>query len=92
MRIVTMADGTQHEVFRCGAADGVLWVGLTGMAFLDAVTAFSDADKTKVIISGYDTAEGLQTRFEGFTAILLARADTEGTTIALRKDDADATD
>ena len=30
MRILILNDGTQHEIYRCGAAEGYLWIGLTG--------------------------------------------------------------
>lgn len=92
MRIITTADGKQYPIWRCGAADGVLWIGLSGMPVETAERAFSDASATKLIISSYEGTTGLEARFEGFTALVLARAEDQGTVIALRKDDADATD
>lgn len=92
MRIITTADGKQYPIWRCGAADGVLWIGLSGMPVETAERAFSDASATKLIISSYEGTKGLEARFDGFTALVLARAEDQGTVIALRKDDADATD
>lgn len=92
MRIITTADGKQYPIWRCGAADGVLWIGLSGMPAETAEMAFSDVSATQTIISSYEGTNGLEARFEGFTALVLARAEDQGTVIALRKDDADATD
>ena len=86
MRIITTADGQQFPIWRCGAADGVLWIGLSGMPTETAETAFADASATQVIISSYDNAPGLEARFEGFTQLLFTRAEDQGTVIALRKD------
>ena len=85
MRIITTADGKQYPIWRCGAADGVLWIGLSGMPVETAETAFADASVTQVIISSYEGVQGLETRFEGFTALIRVREDDRGAIIALRK-------
>lgn len=86
MRILILNDGTQHEIYRCGASEGVLWIGLSGeTAFLPVVTVFGNAEKTEVLTSTYDSEGAHRTVYEGYTQLINLLAQDEGVLIALKK-------
>lgn len=90
MRFVTLADGRQFEIYRCGAADGVLWIGLVGKTVAEAEDIFADKDATQTIVSGY-AFPGFEATFEGYTEWLLARTEEKGVLVAMRKEQSNAT-
>ena len=87
MRILILNDGSTHEIFRSGAADGVLWIGLTEETeLLPVAQLFSDPEKTAVLISTYDSEGAHETRYEGFTKLIQVSLQNNGALIALRKE------
>lgn len=90
MRFVTLADGRQFEIYRCGAADGVLWVGLVGKSIAEAEEIFADKSATQTIVSEYSFG-GFESTFTGYTEWLLARTEEKGVLVAMRKEKSNAT-
>lgn len=88
MRIAIFADGTKHPITRCGAADGVLWIGIpmADINLVDAFALFSDKAKTDKITDTYEDFNGFETVWEGYTELELIRIerDTESIVAALR--------
>ena len=86
MRILILNDGTQHEIYRCGAAEGYLWIGLTGETDLrNALDLFSDEEKTASMTSTYDVEGTRRTVYEGYTKLIQLSLQKEGVLITLRK-------
>lgn len=82
MRTVTTADGGIFPVFRCGAADGVLWIGLTGMEAGEAAEIFGNPAKTARITER--NAFGTETVYAGYTNLIMTRTKEAGPVVALR--------
>lgn len=88
MRILILNDGTQHEIYRCGAADSILWIGLSGETeLLPALSLFSDREKTAVLTSTYDSEGAHTVVYEGYTKLIHLSLDGEGVLLALRKEE-----
>ena len=86
MRILKLSDGTQHEIYRCGAADGYLWIGLSGRDDLLSVgKIFNDSRKTAVMESTYDSEGAHTVRYEGYTRLVQLSVEEQGVLIALQK-------
>lgn len=86
MRHVRLFDGTEFEIYRCGAADGVLWIGLKNVSVNDAAEAFSDPENTQQIISYFDGDDRMEEQYDGYTELIRARQDDYGVLVALRKE------
>ena len=86
MRHVQLADGTVFEIYRCGAAQGVLWIGIQNVSVNDAAEAFSDPENTQQIISYFDGDDRMEEQFDGYTELIRARQDDYGVLVALRKE------
>lgn len=85
MRILILNDGTQHEIYRCGAAEGYLWIGLSGETDLrNALDLFSDEKKTASMISTYDVEGTRRTVYEGYTQLIHLSLQEEGVLAALK--------
>lgn len=88
MRHIKLATGAEVVVDRCGAADGVLWIGFPGgtLTLFDAVRIFSDAEATQTIVMSYDF-DGMEETFVGYTECIYAAvtAEDKRVLIALRK-------
>ena len=85
MRILILNDGTKHEIYRCGAADNVLWIGLTGETeMIPVINAFSDPEKTEKLTSTYDSEGAHTTVYEGYTNLTIVQKQKDGILIALR--------
>lgn len=86
MRILILNDGTQHEIYRCGASEGYLWIGLSGETNLrNALDLFSDEKKTASMISTYDVEGTRRTEYKGYTKLIHLSLQEDGVLIALRK-------
>lgn len=86
MRKVRLANDAEYEINRCGAAEGVLWIGFPAgtLTIPEAAAAFSDKTATAVIVSFYDF--GMESTFEGYTELIVVQTEYEGgTLIALRR-------
>lgn len=88
MRKIILSNGTEYEINRCGASDGVLWIGFPegALDFAQAVTVLSDVKATGKIVSTYDF-DGMETVFEGYTELIHIQKEYDGgLLIALRKE------
>ena len=76
MRKIILANGVEYEITNCGAAEGVLWIGIpvNRIGFVEAATVFSDPATTSRIVSTYDF-DGMETVFEGYTELVHINAD-----------------
>ncbi len=87
---ITLADGTEYECRLFGLASvGILYIDLIGATLLQALTDFSDTEKTKRIIC--ENQNETVTR-EGFTKILgveIPSAEWDTVRVSLRKPYAD---
>ena len=88
MRKIILASGAEYEITNCGAAEGVLWIGIpdSRIGFVEAATVFTDPATTSRIVSTYDF-DGMEAVFEGYTELIHLDADIyDGILrIALRK-------
>lgn len=88
MRKLKLATGVEYEVVRCGAADGVLWIGFQAgaLTLVEAITVFSDPNATGKMVMSYDF-DGMDETFEGYTDCIYGNKDTEDgrVLIALRR-------
>ena len=86
MRILILNDGTRRETFRCGAAEGVLWIGLTGETDMASVcVVFGDPQKTARMTDTYDSEGAHTVVHEGYTELFYLQITKEGMLIALKK-------
>lgn len=86
MRHLRLANGAEFEIYRCGEADGVLWIGLKNVSVNDAAEAFSDPENTQQIISYFDGDDRMEVQYDGYTELYIARQDGIGVLVALRKE------
>lgn len=82
MRTITTADGGTYPVFRCGAADGVLWIGLEDMTAEEAGGIFGDPARTATLTAR--DAFGMETVYAGYTNLIMTRTKAAGPVVALR--------
>ena len=86
MRRIRLANDAEYEINRCGAADGVLWIGFPPgeLTIAQAAQVFSDTQATAVISSFFD--EGADRVYEGYTELVVVQTEYDGgTLIALRR-------
>lgn len=75
MYTITTAEGKEHSVSMCGAAEGYLHIRIEdGVSFTAVVREFSDEENTSVITYHYGEME---TRHEGYTGLELVRWEGE---------------
>lgn len=86
MRILKMNDGTVHEISMCGESN-CLWICLTDVGKVkDAAVEFDDPEKTRRMVSTWDTESAPETVFEGFTDLTAVQKDpVSGILVALRQ-------
>ena len=84
MRYVKLLNGAEYEIYRCGAAEGVLWIGLSTLSIAQAATVFSDPAATREIISYYDF--GMEEQFFNYMDLVHVGLDEQGVLVALRKE------
>lgn len=85
MRTITLKNGAVHEVDRCGAAGGILWIGLTGTDPEAAARILGDPAATETILE--TDAFGQEHLWEGYTELILTRERDTGALVALRRED-----
>lgn len=84
MRRIRLANDAEYEITRCGAAEGVLWIGLPELTIVQAAQVFSDTQATAVIASFFDG--GADRVYEGYTELIVVQTEYDGSTlIALRR-------
>lgn len=86
MRRIRLANDTEYEINRCGAADGVLWIGFPPgeLTIAQAAQVFSDTQATAIIASFFDG--GTDRVYEGYTELVVVQTEYDGSTlIALRR-------
>lgn len=83
MRYVKLLSGAEYEIYRCGAAEGVLWIGLSTLSIAQAAAVFSDPAATREIISYYDF--GMEQQYFNYMDITYVGLDGQGVLIALRE-------
>lgn len=82
MREITLADGKSYEVYMCGDADGVLWIGFTGMTIVQCASILTQ-NKCSVIIH---TVENVTNEYEGYDKLVVVQDDGIGTLCALKRE------
>lgn len=88
MQKIVLSNGQEFEINRCGAADGVLWIGFPeGVIDLkQAVDILTDIKATGKIISTYDFP-GMETEYDGYTELIHVQKEYDGgLLVALRKE------
>lgn len=83
MRYVRLTNGAEYEIYRCGAAQGVLWIGVKGITVAQAASVFSQPNLTAEIRSYFSF--GMEEVFTGYTDLIVVQIDDEGVLVALRK-------
>lgn len=81
MNTILLNDGTELEIERCGAYEGILWTVLPKLTMAEAFPIFSDTAKTSKIIA-YNDFE-----YIGYTKLINISTEYDGSIkIALRKE------
>lgn len=83
MRCITLKNGAEYEIYRCGAAQDVLWIGVKGITIAQAASVFSQPDLTAEIRSYFSF--GMEVVFTGYTDLVVVQFDGEGVLVALKK-------
>ncbi len=88
MRKIVLANGEQHEVVFCGAADGYLWLDITDIATPEeAERVFGDPRALDVIDHDWDGND--RVTYQGYTALIQADAIPCGVRIVLARERTD---
>lgn len=84
-RYVKLTNGQEYRINRCGAAQGVLWIGFPdgAITFQQAVAVFGNPELTAVIESRFET--GMEHTFANYTDLVIVQRDENGILIAIRK-------
>lgn len=84
-RYVKLVDGQEYRINRCGAAQGVLWIGFPdgAITFQQAVTVFGNPELTIQIESRFETS--MEEIYRYYTDLIVVQRDEYGILIALKK-------
>jgi hypothetical protein len=86
MRKIRLNDGTEHEVDRCGANDGILSIRvIDNNDLLQLVEEFGKPQNTSHIEHWFDGTETDHVYFDGYTELIAAQSMREGILLTLRK-------
>ena len=77
---IKLNDGSELEVKWCGAAEGVLWIDGIKMELVDAVTTFSNPEKTARIVAPYEIVH------DGYIKLINVGVYDNEVKVALRKE------
>lgn len=80
MDTLLLNDGTELNIIRCGASEGILWTVLPGLTMLEAVAIFSDKAKTSKL-------EAFDIEYLDYTELIHISTEYDGSIkVALRKE------
>lgn len=86
MRKIRLNDGTEHEVDRCGADDGILSIRVTdNNDLLELVEEFGKPQNTARIEHWFDGTETDHVWFDGYTELITVQSTREGILLTLRR-------
>ena len=86
MRKIRLNDGTEFNINRCGADDGVLWLCVTDeLEIIDLVIVFTDQVKTETITDFWTDDVLPAVTYTGYTQATSFHKQEDGVLISIKK-------
>jgi hypothetical protein len=86
-RVLILNDGEKLNIYRCGSASNILWIGIEDeKELLPIAKVLSDKKKTVKMISKFEESNDDGITYDGYTDLKVLQKDGAGVLAALGKE------